>query len=255
MAVVKRIVFLGNNALAVRVLSFLQTQPQKIVGLVLHPNRKAKNKGQLLRIGHLLKSKIFPGDKINQIEIIKKLAELKPDILVSVMFGYILKPMVIATARMGAVNLHPAYLPYNRGAHPNVWSIIEETPAGVTLHTIDKGVDTGKILARKKIVVLPTDTGKSLYQRLEDAAYELFIKTWPGLSKEKIKGKSQSKGGTFHLVEDLHKTDEIDLDKRYKGKELINLLRARTFLPHKGVYFKVGGKKIFLQLRLNADMG
>lgn len=46
------------------------------------------------------------------------------------------------------MNLHISYLPWNKGADPNFWSCIDGTPAGVTLHHIDAGVDTGDIIAQ-----------------------------------------------------------------------------------------------------------
>lgn len=252
---VKRVIFLGNNQLAVRVLKYLKSQPQQLVGLVVHPKGKAKRRNKLLQLAKLPKTRIFQGDLINDPETIKQIKALEPDLLVSVMFGYILKKEILSAAKYGAVNLHPAYLPFNRGAHPNVWSIIEETPAGVTLHTIDEGIDTGKILAQEKVKVEPTDTGRSLYWNLEQAAYELFIKTWPKLVKGKLAAKSQNPGGSEHQVKDLHKLDEINLDKKCTGKELINMLRARTFPPYKGAYFKAGGKKIFVRVKLAVDEG
>ena len=48
------------------------------------------------------------------------------------------------------VNLHIAYLPYNRGADPNLWSVLEDTPAGVSIHYVDEGVDTGDIIAQRR---------------------------------------------------------------------------------------------------------
>lgn len=249
---IRRVVFLGNNTLAVRVLSFLKTQPQKIVALVVHPHGNSKRRRQLVSMSGLSKDRILDGDEINQSHSRQILMALQPDMLVSVMFGYILKPKVLATASQGGINLHPAYLPYNRGAHPNVWNIIDDTPAGVTLHTIDKGVDTGRILAQRKVRVLPTDTGKDLYSRLEDVAYELFVTTWPRLVAGKVKGRPQSRGGTFHRVKDLHRTDEIGLNQSYRGKELIDLLRARTFPPHQGAYFKTDNKKVYIRIKLDA---
>ena len=44
------------------------------------------------------------------------------------------------------INLHIYFLPFNRGAHPNFWSFIENTPSGVSIHKIDKGIDTGDII-------------------------------------------------------------------------------------------------------------
>lgn len=249
----KRIVVLGNNQLAVRVLKYLKSQPQQLVGLVVHPRGKAKHKNKLLQLAKLPKRSIFQGNLINHPETIKQIKALEPDVLVSVMFGYILKQEILSAAKYGAVNLHPAYLPYNRGAHPNVWSIVDETPAGVTLHMIDEKVDRGKILTRKRVEILPTDTGKSLYQRLENEAYNLFIATWPKLVTGEIKPRRQSGRGSWHQVKDLAQLDKIDLDKKYTGRELINTLRARTFPPYKGAYFKTGEKKILVRVKLDVD--
>ena len=75
----------------------------------------------------------------------------KADIIIS--FGYkkLLKTKVIKAARRPIINLHMSYLPYNRGAHPNYWSFIDNTPRGVTIHEIDTGIDTGNIIIQKKI--------------------------------------------------------------------------------------------------------
>jgi methionyl-tRNA formyltransferase len=49
------------------------------------------------------------------------------------------------------INLHIGYLPFNRGFHPNLWSFLENTPSGVTIHEIDKGLNTGPIILQKQI--------------------------------------------------------------------------------------------------------
>ena len=49
------------------------------------------------------------------------------------------------------INLHISFLPFNRGSHPNFWSHFDDTPSGVTIHLIDKGIDTGKYLYQKKV--------------------------------------------------------------------------------------------------------
>jgi len=44
-------------------------------------------------------------------------------------------------------------LPYNKGSHPNFWSFIENSPKGVSIHEIDEGIDTGKLIASKKLLL------------------------------------------------------------------------------------------------------
>ena len=92
---------------------------------------------------------------------------------------FLLKPDLLATFSKGCVNLHAAYLPWNRGWHTNVWPILDGSPAGVTLLYIDEGVDTGDLITQRAIPVGPTDTGGSLHERLTLAIIDLFKETWP----------------------------------------------------------------------------
>jgi methionyl-tRNA formyltransferase len=182
---------------------------------------------------------------------LQSLRELNCEIAVSILFGYILRPEFIALPSAGCINLHPSLLPYNRGAHPNVWSIIDGTPAGTTLHYIDPGVDTGDIIAQREIAVLPIDTGETLYRRLEQVSLDLFKETWPAVRMGNPPRVPQgSHPGTSHHSSDLQRIDAIDLDATYKARDLINLMRARTFSPYPGAHFQCGGRRIYISLQL-----
>ena len=58
---------------------------------------------------------------------------------------------LLKNSKNNIINLHISYLPYNRGAHPNFWSFVENTPSGVSIHQVDSGIDTGKIVIQKQI--------------------------------------------------------------------------------------------------------
>lgn len=248
---VKNIVFAGNNQIAVDILKFLTKQDVKIVGLIVHPPKLAKKRSGLIAVSRLPKSKIFRGDRLNSIRTAAAIKNLKPDLFLSINFRYLLKDEIIKTPKYGCINLHYGYLPYNRGVFADAWSIIENTPAGITYHLIDTGIDTGKIISRQKVDKTDTDTGKSLYQKLTLAAYNLFVKTWPKIQNWSFQLTAQSPGGTYHRRSDISLIDKIDLDKKYKAGDLINILRARTFPPYHGAYFITPeGKKIFLRLKL-----
>jgi methionyl-tRNA formyltransferase len=73
------------------------------------------------------------------------------DWIISYGYSHIIKQDVIDSAKNSIINLHISYLPYNRGADPNFWSWLENTPKGVTIHQIDKGIDTGDIFIQKEI--------------------------------------------------------------------------------------------------------
>ncbi len=142
-------------------------------------------------------------------------------------------------------------MPFNRGAHPNVWSIVEDTPAGVTLHYIDEGVDTGDTIAQRRVPIEPIDTGETLYRKLEKACVGLFKEVWPLIRCGKAERIPQRQtGGTFHRIRDTERIDQIDLDSPYTARELINIIRARTFAPYPGAYFCHEGRKAYMRLQL-----
>jgi len=67
--------------------------------------------------------------------------DLEPDLLVAGGFRHIVPEDVLEIPTLGAINLHKSYLPYNRGANPNVWSIVEDGPAGVSIHYMTADID------------------------------------------------------------------------------------------------------------------
>lgn len=80
-------------------------------------------------------------------------------------------------------NLHISLLPYNRGASPNFFSFIENTPKGVTIHQIDEGLDTGPILAQKELFFDESkETFASGYEKLILEIQMLFKENWSSIS-------------------------------------------------------------------------
>ena len=60
------------------------------------------------------------------------------DFIISFGYKFLLDKETIKAVNSSAINLHISYLPFNKGAHPNIWSILENTISGVTIHLIDK---------------------------------------------------------------------------------------------------------------------
>lgn len=246
-----RILFLGNNRMAWQVLAHLKTLGEEIVGLVIHPTDKRKYGDEILLTADVDSGSIFDGRQVNASEILAAVQLLRPDMAVSVLFDYILQPAFLNLFPKGVINLHPSYLPFNRGQYSNVWSIVDGTPAGVSLHFVDSGIDTGAIIARKQVPVEMVDTGKSLYKKLEDAGVALFKEIWPDLRCGRVHLTPNKKAeGSYHATRDVDAIDAIDLDRSYTARELIDVIRARTFEPYTGAYILDRGKKIYLRLTL-----
>jgi methionyl-tRNA formyltransferase len=242
---------MGNNWVGWQVIRCLKEWNENIVGLVVHPKHKQKYGEDIIESAHLDPVLIFEGSRLRERDTFQAIKNLEPDIGLSILFDSVLSKEFITLFPLGIVNLHPSYLPHNRGQYPNVWSIVKGTPSGITLHYIDEGIDTGDIIAQKEVPVAWTDTGESLYRKLEQASVELFRQQWPLIREGKEQRTSQSgMKGTYHVTQDVQRIDEIDLDQQYTARDLINIIRARTFAPYKGAYFGDGKKKIYMRIQL-----
>ncbi|NLH48264.1 MAG: formyl transferase [Myxococcales bacterium] len=245
-----RLLFFGNNYSGWQALSWLVAEGVEVVGVVVHPEERARYRVEILEAADLPPECVFDGSRLRDPAVRAALAELRADAALSVYFGYLLPPELLDLLPRGAINLHPALLPYNRGANPNVWSLVDQTPAGVTLHYLDAGVDTGDIIAQDAVPIAPTDTGETLYRKLEQAGLDLLRRVWPLFESGRAPRRPQPAGGSVHRLHDLDRLDEIDPDATVRAGDLLNLLRARTFPPYRGAYLRAGGEKIYLRLQL-----
>jgi methionyl-tRNA formyltransferase len=165
---------------------------------------------------------------IEEKEGLEKIRELRPEIVISSGFEHTVPKEIIDIPEKGVVNLHPSYLPYNRGAHPYIWPLIENKPAGVALHFMNEGIDEGPVVARKKVEKRPGDDAESLRNRLMKKQVEIFKDNWDKILREEA-WEQNLEEGSFHLKSDLDEISDLDLEKKMTLREAIDLLRALTF--------------------------
>ena len=159
----KKILFLGYSSKETKIIDFLK-----------------KNNLNVTSIGN---------KKINQKSVNKF------DLILS--FGYrrIIERKIINSLKKPIINLHISYLPYNRGMHPNYWSFINNTPKGVTIHEIDEGIDTGKIILQKRVNFRLTSktTFRDTYYKLRNEIENLFIRNYKKIIFSNYKSAKQKK--------------------------------------------------------------
>lgn len=88
----------------------------------------------------------------------------------------IIKPAIFNTAKIGAINAHPGYLPFVRGNTPYIWALIHNLPQGCSVHFIDEGIDTGPIIYREKISIKYIFEYNKLLEILYQSCSKLIIK-------------------------------------------------------------------------------
>ncbi len=139
-------------------------------------------------------------DKIT-VDMIKEWA---PQIIVSYNYRHMITEDVIDYMNGKIVNLHVSYLPWNRGANPNVWSFVDDTPKGVTIHQISSGLDKGRILYQKECTFDPEkETFETTYRTLHEEIVKLFCGHWEEIRQWKCPLLEQEGNGSYHNAKDF----------------------------------------------------
>lgn len=157
-------------------------------------------------------------------------ADMPIDLGLLTWWPHLLRPPLLELPRLGFLNTHPSYLPYNRGKHYNFWALVEQVPFGVTVHWVNAGIDEGDIVAQRAIPYDWTDTGASLHALAADAMVGLVADQYPRWRTFDIPRSAQSAShGSFHHSRELEPASRIALDEPTTARDLLNRLRARTF--------------------------
>ena len=124
--------------------------------------------------------------------------EVDPEFIVSYGYPFIVAKDVIEAYEGRIINLHISFLPWNRGSDPELWSLVDNTPKGVSIHYMDVGIDTGDLIAQAEVVCKQDDLLKTYYVRLHDCIRELFKANWNEIKDGKSQRVPQEGVGTHH---------------------------------------------------------
>jgi len=195
------------------------------------------------------RSDVFVHALLTTKEQLDNIETIQPDYIISCGYGHIVPEEILAIPTEGCLNLHPSLLPFNRGANPNVWSIVDGTPAGVTLHYMDAGVDTGNVIAQRAVEKQFSDTGKTLQNRLEDAQVELFQSVWPKIVAGEAESDPQEQNaGTYHRTDEFEELCKLDPNETVEVKPFLDRLRALTYPPYNNATLEVDGETYYVEI-------
>ncbi len=250
---VTRIALFANHLPGVRVAEFFakSRDNNRVEALYLVGEQAENDKKILSELGLNSQNVFFGSDVMKSPEHIKWFREQQFDAIICVYWPWLLTEQIFSSVKT-TVNFHPALLPINRGWFPHVHSIIDGSKTGVTLHQLENGADTGAIWAQKEIAVDPTDTAKEIYLRLQSEIVALFMQSWEGIKSGLIKPLKQDESiAVYHSKKEIEGLDQINIDKSYRARDLINILRARTFGDRGFAYFEEKGEKIYIKIELS----
>ena len=192
-----RIIFMGTPEFAVISLQRLLDDGQQVVAVITAPD-KPSGRGRKIQPTPV---KVFAAEKglpvlqpanLKDPAFIERLRSLKADLQLVVAFR-MLPEVVWKMPGRGTVNLHASLLPDYRGAAPINWAIINgEVKTGVTTFFIEQNIDTGNILFREEVPILPEETAGDLHDKLMEKGADLLVKTVHAIDKNNYELIKQS---------------------------------------------------------------
>ena len=156
-------------------------------------------------------------------------------------FGSILPQGVLSLAKFACLNVHPSLLPRHRGPSPVANTILcGDELTGVTIMLMDAGLDTGPILAQKKVGISFMDTTGSLSSRLADVGAELLLETLPKWLEGELKPHAQDESQAIYSK--LITSKDAEIDWHLSALELWRMVRA--YNPWPSCYTWCHGKRL-----------
>jgi methionyl-tRNA formyltransferase len=197
-----RLVFFGTPEFAVPALNLLINSGDiEVLAVITQPDKPVGRKQILtappvkdIALKHGIP--IFQPEKLNLDELLfKTLSDLKPDALVTVAYGQILKQNYLNLSSLGVINLHASLLPKYRGPAPINWMLINgEKEIGVSTMLSDAGVDTGPVLLSSEMLYLENETAQELTLRMSHFGAELLLNTLLKLNFNKQNNENAESG-------------------------------------------------------------
>lgn len=217
-------------------ISAVITQPDRPVGrkqiLTPSPIKIVAEKHEL---------EIYQPEMVNDLEFVKFLKELKPDVIVVVAYGQILSKEILDIPSIGCINLHASLLPKYRGAAPIQWAIMDgQNETGVTTMWMDEGLDTGDIFKQKSIKIKDEWSTPELAEVLALEGAKLLLDTLKCIEEGNIVRIPQNDDEASYAP--MLKKEHGKIDWKRSAKEIYNQIRALR--PWPGTYTIKNGKKI-----------
>ena len=241
-----RIIFMGTPEFAVPSLERLVLNKYQVLAVYTQPDKPA-GRGRSLVFPPLKgaalnwKLPVVQPISLKSAEIVAQLAEFHPDVIVVAAFGQILPQSVLDIPGCRCINIHPSLLPRFRGASPVVAAILAgDEFTGVSIMLMDRGLDTGPILARAQIPISAQDTTGSLTAKLSLIAAQLLLEALPRWSRGELTPQPQTEAAATYSGSISKGEGEVD----WRLPAIDIWRRVRALQPWPGCYTRWQGRQL-----------
>lgn len=182
------LIFAGTPEFAATALAALISHGYDVRAVYTRPDRPA-GRGQRSIASPVKRLALAHGLALRQprrltgAEACRELAAFLPDAMIVAAYGLLLPPSILATPRLGCINVHASLLPRWRGAAPIQHAILAgDRETGISIMQMDAGLDTGPVLMRAACPIRDEDTAGSLHDRLAALGATTLIRALEALA-------------------------------------------------------------------------
>ncbi|MBI4267666.1 MAG: methionyl-tRNA formyltransferase [Chloroflexi bacterium] len=211
-----RVVFMGTPEFAVLSLEHLLLNQSEVVAVYTQPDRAA-GRGRtpvaspVKRVALDWNLPVVQPVNFKASETVAQLAGFHPDVIVVAAFGQILPRAVLDIPPYRCINIHPSLLPKFRGASPIAAAILAgDEFTGTSIMLMERGLDTGPVLARAQIPISPQDSTGSLTAKLSLISAHLLLEVLAGWSRGELAPQPQDDAAATYSGEISKESGSID---------------------------------------------
>ena len=235
------VVFMGTPAFAAPILEgLIQTNDYEVLAVVTQPDRPVGRKRILtpspvkeVALKHGIE--VLQPQKLSGSEEMQRVISLAPDLIVTAAFGQFLPTKLIASAKVGAVNVHGELLPKYRGGAPVQYAIMNgDQETGVTIIYMVKKMDAGDMLAQAKLPIGPHDDTGSIFAKMSILGRDTLLATLPKLVAGELVAQKQDESQV--VFSPTIKPEEEKLSLTLNAKQID--WKVRALRPAPGAYFE-----------------
>ena len=244
-----RLIFAGTAEFAAHALRALLHAGHDVALVLTQPDRPA---GRGLRLGpsavKVLAQEhgvdVYQPASLKDEAALTRLGSLGADAMVVAAYGLILPGPLLAIPRLGAINIHASLLPRWRGAAPIQRAILAgDALTGISIMQMDRGLDTGPLLATESIAIAAEDTSASLHDKLAELGARLIVTALAQLERGQLRAEPQAAAGASYAAK-ITKA-EAGIDWSEAAAVIERKLRAFNPLPGATAMTRGVGLKIW----------
>jgi len=243
------IIYFGTPEISANVLKNIIKEEINIIGVFTRPDSFYGRGKKLLespvkQLAKTLDLPVYEPKSLRNRDIVELITKLAPDLIIVAAYGLLIPEEILTIPKYGVVNIHPSLLPKYRGPSPVATALLNgDLITGVSIMLLDKGMDSGPILATENLKITLEHNTQTLTEELFQIGSNLLVSTIPLLVSGQIVPTSQNKDNV--TITKLLTKDDGNIDWEFNSEDISRQIRA--FNPWPSAFTYYNSKRLIIE--------